>query len=101
MILSIFQNKTRIIGCGGCSPCWIGRLRESCDPLPVLPPNPKCGFRGRRMEIWNETRDRETTRQATAYCRLSGWVAGEGQCVEGVTVRERGGVVRIDAVRVG
>jgi len=24
-----------------CRPCWIGRSRESCSPLPVLPPNSK------------------------------------------------------------
>ena len=35
----------------------------------------------------------------TAYCRLSGWVAGEGQCVAGVAVKEWGGIVRVDAVR--
>ena len=31
---------------------------ELC-PLPVLPPNPKCGFRGRGIESWNETRDNQ------------------------------------------
>jgi len=29
------------------------------------------------------------------------WLAGEGQCVAGVAVNERGGIVRADAVRVG
>ena len=53
------------------------------------------------MESLNETKDRETKRRTAAHCRLSGWLADKGQCVEGVTVKEWGGIVRADAVRVG
>ena len=31
-------------------------------------------------------------RRTAAHCRLSGWLAGEGQRAAGVAVRERGGV---------
>ena len=47
------------------------------------------------------------SQQTATDCRLSRWLAGEGQgaaCpvfVRAVTVRERGGAVRVDAIRVG
>ncbi len=52
-------------------PCWIGRLRESCEKRPIPRPLPK----------WE------------------GVPAGEGQSAAGVTVRYGGGVVRFAAVR--
>ena len=66
-----------------------GRSRESCDPHPVLPPNPKCGFRGRGIESLNETRDNQFgLRNAVGVAA-------------GVTVRYRGGVGCVAAVRAG
>ena len=46
-----------------------------------------------------------SARRTAAHCCLSGWLAGEGQCVAGGAVQERGGVAPVlwadvDAVRV-
>jgi len=59
------------------------------DPLPVLPPNPKCGFRGRGIESLNETSDNQFG------------LRNEAGVAAGVTVRYGGGIVRVAAVRAG